>query len=397
MYGFNSIKELINTLAWAGDLLTEMFGKRKSFSYQYDQAAEIIDENRLNALIEKGVITQNGPLVEIDDRFLSFFEEIMDVNEEINISYINENIRQLKENINYYLQENSEVRKYSYLKTVKKILRKIGPICIRNIIDLNRNIDDVFKLEPNYKIKISKLKNYDIRRKDIETLIEQTEKLLSEDEIFFFRTALDEELKQITIELQTFLQDARHNLIETQKQIIDFLNQVKYQSRVIEKLRKIKYLKEQFELEEKSDIRQHLQNNNAVVFEARTTYPVKLSLDILQRDDVFAIIRELNKSNQPVVKPKSESAGAIPEESLTQVEEKEVFIDLEEMKNNFIASGTNLYDFVVGFQYPRDVSYEEKLTCFCQLLLLYDDEIEMTDEYRINNNTEYVMAYPRQT
>lgn len=264
MYGFNSIKELLNTLAWAGDLLAEMFGKRKSFSYKYDQASEIIDENRLNALIEKGVITQNGPFVEIDDRFQAFFEEIMEVNEEINISYINENIRQLKENINYYLQENNELRKYGYLKTVKKILRKIGPICLRNIVDLNRNIDDVFKLEPNYRIKISKLKNYDTRRKDIETLIEQTGKLLSEDEIFFFKTALDEELKQITVELQILLQDATHNLIETQRQIIDFLNQVKHQSRVIEKLREIKYLKDQFELEEKSDIRQQLHHNNAV-------------------------------------------------------------------------------------------------------------------------------------
>jgi hypothetical protein len=255
MYGFNSIKELLNTLAWAGDLLTEMFGKRKSFSYKYDQATEIIDENRLNALIEKGLLTKNGPQVEIDDRFLAFFEEIMEVNEEINISYINENIRQLKETISYYLQENNEIRKYGYLKTVKRILRKIGPICLRNIVDLNRNIDDIFKLEPNYKIKISKLKNYDVRRKDIETLIEQTEKMLLEDELFFFKTALDEELKQITIELQSFLQDARHNLIETQKQIIDFLNQVKHQSRVIKKLRQIKYLKEQFELEEKSDFR----------------------------------------------------------------------------------------------------------------------------------------------
>jgi hypothetical protein len=31
-------------------------------------------------------------LLEIDDQFIEFFEQVLDVNEEINLSYINENI-----------------------------------------------------------------------------------------------------------------------------------------------------------------------------------------------------------------------------------------------------------------------------------------------------------------
>jgi hypothetical protein len=112
---------------------------------------------------------------------------------------------------------------------------------------------------------------------------------------------------------------------------------------------------------------------------------------------VLAGIRELNKNRKTSIKTKTESAGAIPEYSLVQQEAKEVFIDLEKMKNNFIASGMNLYDFVINFEYPRQVSYEEKLTCFCQLLILYDDEIDIMDEYCTSNHTEYVIAYPRQT
>jgi hypothetical protein len=41
---------------------------------------------------------ENGGLLEIDDQFIEFFEQVLDVNEEINLSYINENIKSINEN-----------------------------------------------------------------------------------------------------------------------------------------------------------------------------------------------------------------------------------------------------------------------------------------------------------
>ncbi|ODT90430.1 MAG: hypothetical protein ABS85_15405 [Sphingobacteriales bacterium SCN 48-20] len=137
-----SLKELVNTLYWARDLLVEMFEKRKSFAYKYDDAAEIMGEDKLEILINKQLLRRNGPYVEIDDQFQQFFEQVLEVNEEINTSYINENIQQVKQHIVYYLQENNEHRRYSYLKQVKGALRKIGRITLRNVIDLNRPPQD---------------------------------------------------------------------------------------------------------------------------------------------------------------------------------------------------------------------------------------------------------------
>ena len=34
-------------------------------------------------------------------------------------------------------------------------------ITVRNVIDLKRNIDNTYKNEPNYRVKLSKLKNLD--------------------------------------------------------------------------------------------------------------------------------------------------------------------------------------------------------------------------------------------
>ena len=73
-----------------------MIEKRKSLSYKYEYALEVMEGNEdvINLLLNKNIIRQSGNLLELDDQFLKFFEDIPEVNEEINASYINENIRQ---------------------------------------------------------------------------------------------------------------------------------------------------------------------------------------------------------------------------------------------------------------------------------------------------------------
>ena len=299
MNTFSSIKELISTLSREANLLSEMFKKRKSVkNFQYDYALGLVDnnDNRIKFLLDREVIRQNGNNLEIDDLFLQFFEQILNTNEEINTSYINENINKISQNIDYYLNETNEQRKYNYLREIKKTLRNVGNITLRNVVDLKRNIDNTFKNEPNYKNKKAKLYNLDNKRKDIVRLIEHTEILLSNDSITFFKSATDEELNRIIIQLKVQLQKCTHNLIEIEKQIIDFLNQIQYQNTVIEKLRQIKYLKDQFTLETSTDFKAVLNKNNAVIFEPNPSYPLKLSLEFLQSDaDVYKSILKISK------------------------------------------------------------------------------------------------------
>ncbi len=395
MLHFNNIKELLNLLARTKELLTEMFEKRKSFAYKYEMALELADEEVVETLISKGVLRQSGAYVELDEQYLSFFEQILEVNEEINTAYIQENIGQVKQNINFYLQENNEQRKYSYLKQVKSAMRKIGRITLRNIIDLNRNIENAFKSEPNYKIKIVRLEGFDQKRKDIQLLIEQTERMiLGEEEQTFFKTAMDDELKYITSQLRLKLTEARHNLIETQKQVIEFLNQVKFQSRLVEKIKQVKYLKDQFELKAKTNLVEILQKSNAVNFDSKPTYPLRLSLDNLQTDEArnsiekVALKLKLGKRNTLPV------AEGISDAYLQTETEEEIFINLQAMRNGFAASNKNLYQFVMEYNYPRTVLLDEKLTIFCQLVSMYELEFSVTDDYGKENQIEYAMVFP---
>ena len=397
MNHFLSIRELLNTLSRGHRLLAEMFEKRKSLSYKYDYALELLDNNEdiIELLKSKDVIRQNGAFLELDDQFLQFFEQVLEVNEEINTSYINGNIEQVKQHILYYLQESSDSRKYTYLKSVKSSLRKIGRTTIRNIVDLNRNIENTFKTEPNYKIKVLKLENHKKKLSDIKFLVEQTELLIGEDEQTFFKTASDEELKAIITELRLYLNESRHNLIDTQKQIVEFINQTKYQSKFIDKLRQLKYLKDQFELKAKSDIINVLNNNNDVPFEAKPFYPLKISLDKLQEEDGYEIIKKVNKKVKSAVAPVYKGAEKITDDYLLSSTEEEVYLNLEALHNSFMASGNHLFDFVMQYNFPREVPFEERVTVYCQMISIFENNFNVTEKSGSYNDIEYAMIYPK--
>ena len=398
MNHFHSIRELLSTLSRGHKLLAEMFEKRKSLSYKYEYALEVLDNNEdiIQLLLSKDIVRQNGNFLELDDQFLLFFEQILEVNEEINTSFINENLRQVKEEyMLYYLKANSESERYKYLKLVKSTLRKVGRITLRNILDLNRNIENTFKTEPNYKIKLLKLENHKLKLNAIQQLIEQTEKLILEDELTFFKTAADEELKLITIQLRLDLTDSRQNLIEARKQIIEFINQIKYQSKFIGKLRQIKYLKDQFEIKGKTNIVAMIAKSRATMFDPKPTYPLKLSLDGLLNEDARKSIEKIYQRIKPEIKPFTQTAIRILPEYLIQETETEVAVNLDEIKNNFSASGNHLFFFVMNYRFNREVSFEERVTIYCQLISMFEDEFEVSENFNRQNEIEYAMVYPK--
>ena len=398
MNTFSNIKELLRALNDGRDLLTEMFKKRKSADYKYEYALDLIEhnENKIQYLIDRSVIRQNGNNLEIDDLYLQFFEQVLEANEEINTSYINENLEKVKQNIDYYFNEHNEQRKYEYLRVIKNTLRKIGVITLRNVVDLKRNIDNTFKSEPTFKNKKAKLINLDNKRKDITKLIEQTESLISEDDITFFKTATDEELNKIIVQLKLQLQKCTHNLIEIERQVIDFLNQIQQQSGVVEKLRQIKYLKDQFRLEADTDIKHVISINNSVIFEPNPSYPLKLSLEYLQTsEEAFASIKKIAQRQKSGIKLIQPVADKISDEYLETKIEEEIQINLEEVKNGFVAGSYNLFDFVMNYKFGKKVTFDERVTIYCQMVSQYETVFEITEQYSEKEEIEFAMIYPK--
>lgn len=395
---FNDIKELLTALKREDRLLHEMFGKRKSLEFKASYALELVDydEARIDYLVQKSMLRENGGLLEIDGLFLEFFEQVLEVNEEINLASIDENIKSISENIVYFLNENTERGKHAYLQEIKRTFRKIGIVTIRSVIDLRRKVDNTFKNEPNFKNKQLKLKHLDEKRLMVKKLSAQALQLINDNQPVFFKTSQDEELKRITTELKIQLNECSHNLIEIEKQIIDYLNQIRHQGVFLEKLRRLKHLKDHFTIEAETDIKQHLAKSNSLIFERRLGEPLNLSLDfILNEERAFASIKKVAKNYKSRTHIVPELAETIATDFLENNVEQEVMINLEEVRNHFLATGDNLFNFIATYNFNKDVCFEERVTIYCQLISIYDQEFMIVNEFENFNGVEYAMVYPK--
>lgn len=408
MYIFRSIHEIINTVAAARGLLTEMFEKRKILSFRYSDALALLkdDENRLKLLIEKEVIHQNGNFVELDARFIDFFELLLEANEEINTAVIDENIEYLHELMDYYLKERIATRKASYVRNIKITFQKIARTTIRNIMNLQTSIDNAFKHEPTYQIKIAKLENLDKKRINIQQLIDTTENLILHEERQFFQQATDDELNRILLELRRELQLSAHSLIRAQQDIINYLNQIKSQVILVEKIRRVKYLQDQFELRAKSNLAEVLEREHSILLEGTAPSSFKLSINYLNTDEARPIILKVMKNLQHRETIRSNEAGAFSDEDLASQSMYQETISLEETVGNYIQAQTeamwkdataqpeDLFSFLMRYPFRQEVSEEERTTLFCQIVSLYESQFRISEEFGIYKNYEYARIYP---
>lgn len=408
MYIFRSIHEIINTVAAARGLLTEMFEKRKILSFRYSDALALLkdDENRLKLLIEKEVIHQNGNFVELDARFMDFFELLLEANEEINTAVIDENIEYLHELMDYYLKERIATRKASYVRNIKITFQKIARTTIRNIMNLQTSIDNAFKHEPTYQIKIAKLENLDKKRINIQQLIDTTENLILHEERQFFQQATDDELNRILLELRRELQLSAHSLIRAQQDIINYLNQIKSQVILVEKTRRVKYLQDQFELRAKSNLAEVLEREHSILLEGTAPSSFKLSINYLNTDEARPIILKVMKNLQHRETIRSNEAGAFSDEDLASQSMYQETISLEETVGNYIQAQTeamwkdataqpeDLFSFLMRYPFRQEVSEEERTTLFCQIVSLYESQFRISEEFGIYKNYEYARIYP---
>ena len=134
MATFRSIKELTRALQQGTKLLSNMFLRRKTVAVKYDDALETLDgdENRLKHLITYGVVVQSGDALELDDAYQRFFEEVLAVNEDINISSVKMYIDKLNLGINSYLAAENNTRRESFLREIRHTFKSIDNATRRN-------------------------------------------------------------------------------------------------------------------------------------------------------------------------------------------------------------------------------------------------------------------------
>ena len=396
---FHSLEELIRALDRERKLLYALFQDRKRLSFRYNLAKELATkkDESLEFLRRFGIIHENGDFVELEDVYLKFFEEVLEVNEEINVANVKESIGSLNAAIDYYQSEKNATRKWGYLKDVKRILRNIALTTLRNVIDLKRNIDNTYKNEPTFVVKKKKLVHLDEKRKDIAALINECEKVIDEKQATFFLVAMDVELKDTVTDVKLQLKEVYHNLLELDRQIINYLNLIEYQNRLFEKVQKLKYLRDQMLLETNTDIKAKMDARNPVWMEPRPRYTLKVSLSMLRTTDTgLKILQDVAKGKSNDRLRKGNLAEPLTKEELTEQQKVLQTVDVREVKTAFMASGDNLFHFVMNYSgYRKQMADEEKLVLFCQIAAQYHDELVISEEYGRHGNIEFPFIYPK--
>lgn len=396
---FHSLEELIRALDRERKLLYALFQDRKRLSFRYNLAKELATkkDESLEFLRRFGIIHENGDFVELEDVYLKFFEEVLEVNEEINVASVKESIGSLNAAIDYYQSEKNATRKWGYLKDVKRILRNIALTTLRNVIDLKRNIDNTYKNEPTFVVKKKKLVHLDEKRKDIAALINECEMVIDKKQATFFLVAMDVELKDTVTDVKLQLKEVYHNLLELDRQIINYLNLIEYQNRLFEKVQKLKYLRDQMLLETNTDIKAKMDARNPVWMEPRPRYTLKVSLSMLRTTDTgLKILQDVAKGKSNDRLRKGNLAEPLTKEELTEQQKVLQTVDVSEVKTAFMASGDNLFHFVMNYSgYRKQMADEEKLVLFCQIAAQYHDELVIREEYGRHGNIEFPFIYPK--
>lgn len=397
MATFRSIRELTRALQQGSKLLSNMFLQRKTVAVKYDDALDTLDgdENKLKHLIVYGVIEQTGDALELDDAYQRFFEEVLAVNEDINISSVKMYIDKLNLGISSYLAAENNARRESFLREIRHTFKSIAGATSRNVIDLKRNVDDTYKQEPNFKIKELRLKDFDEKARLIGELIRQTERVIDEQTIFF-ASAADYALKQTVSEVRDSLRESAHGLIAVSAQIIEYLNRIEYQSRLVKRVRQLKYLRDQFMIEQATNVKQLMAQTDAVWMESKPKYVTRVSLDFLRNEDAaLEILDNIRRRLSKKTNIKSRLAERIDERFLEEQTETARAFNHQELLNGFMAQSSDLFYYVWHYTFEETLDRELRLVLFLQMASQYPEQMRYTSETKTIDNIEYPVIYPR--
>jgi hypothetical protein len=68
--------------------------------------------------------------------------------------------------------------------------------------------------------------------------------------------------------------------------------------------------------------------------------------------------------------------------------------DVIQLLMNFMGSGKHLFDYVSDYQFPRDVPFEEKVTIYCQMISIFEEELDVSENFCRQDQIEYAVVYP---
>lgn len=355
-----------------------LFGNKDSINKSEILARDEMTEDKLDKLVLYEIIHQNNSIVSLDDRIITFIEEFLEIGE-VTTSFINDNIQSLNENLKYYRIDSNP----KFLRSIKRALKKINSTTSREVVKLHKNIDDTYKNQGNYEIKLQELDKYKKKRDDIINLIKETEQIVTEAQ-GFFNTIIDAELSSIVLDLRYTLVGNRDYLNEIQSQIIDYINKIQQQSEIYKKIQRLKELKDYEELKYKTNFIEVVEGLTPLLFHKRVPLKTRLSLDFLHSDQGYALTQKVASKLHLLRNTGRKAAGKMEEGFYEAFKEESSSLNIDKLVEKFLVTDTDLFRFVQEYKFPEKIgnlSLERRISLYVGISIDYDSRLDISGDF----------------
>jgi hypothetical protein len=374
-----NINDILSQLYHQRGVVEFLFANRENITVNELLSREDISAEQYQKLKSLDLIYEYENIVSLNDAVVSMFEDFMEIGE-VTPGFINDYINELNRHIRFY----QEAREMRFLRSIKKYLKRINATLTREIIKLQKNVDDTYKNESNYRIKLQKLEDYREKRDTIIEFIKKTSDVV-EDTRALFTLTNDSELYGIVSALKASLIENLDYLIEIQTDITDFINKIMFQIDVYKKAQRLKEIKEHGSLYYRTNFKEIVSNINTLKHNGHKTPKTKIAIEFLYTDDGHVLckrIAEKYKLTRLMVRGiAGKMAGDFKDKGL----EQQIKLDTEKLVERFlIQTKANLFEYLMDYKFPKaigTVTFEDRLSLFVEIAMEYQNDLDF--KYRL--------------
>ncbi|MBK7817170.1 MAG: hypothetical protein IPJ60_06065 [Sphingobacteriaceae bacterium] len=374
-----NINDILSQLYQNRSAIEFLFANRENITVNELLARGDLSSDQYQKLKSLDLIYEYENIVSLNDAVVAMFEDFMEIGE-VTPGFINDYLNELHRHIKFY----QEVRELRFLRSIKKYLKRINATITREIIKLQKNVDDTYKNESNYRIKLQKLEDYRMKRDTIIDFIKRTGEVVDEARSLFNLTN-DTELYGIIQSLKGSLIENLDFLIEIQTDITDFINKIQFQLDVYKKAQKLKEIKDHGALHFKTNFNEIVSSVNTIRYNGHKTPRTKIAVDFLFTDDGHVLckrVAEKYKLTRLMVRGLADKmAGNFKDKGL----EQQIKLDTQKLVDRFLTQGkANLFEYLMDYKFPKSigtVTFEERLSLFVESAMEYQTILDF--KYRL--------------
>jgi len=313
---------------------------------------------------------------------LEYYEARLGQNSQTNIGLVGDKLAKLNEELGFYNQrvKSSELADRE-IKVITKLISQIPPLLKNNLRAIASNSIFAFKSEPNFKIKMQKLK---ISKDEIAKLIEATyacDKFL-EQQHHFFKAMDNYKINSAILRFKSesiYLEKAFIKLFDDIK---NFINQSIKDGEFIKKLQKIKKLKDDKKLLNSTNIEEVSQKQKVI---SKSTRVKKLHPDDQILDYISTLRKIINAREIALQDSRVDSDLKYDINEVGRVERK--LYNYQKLNREFLLQDEDLMSFLVS----KEIDKSRLLGVFIRMLKNYSGKYEVgSGKFVKCDNREYV-------